>query len=288
MTKPHGRRLPFGMVTRRQGNADLWSAPLRAAQRTRRTLNSGVVRTATGTSAGAVVQVRDIPPVGGTWFARLRRAVPTGGPAFQAVPAIDARWGTAEREKTRGGVILRRAKDNGSELCSLPACTDGASLGRTPPCRATRRQGNADLWPVLPVGAGTAARSAANETDLEQWGGPYSNGYFSRGSGAGSEHPASWQYVVRPPAAGGADRRSAFQAVPAIDARWGTAEREKTRGGVILRTQKTMAANFVRCRRVHADWPYALSLRFVQWCRPALGGLARGRGSPLWVCCFPG
>ena len=31
----------------------------------------------------------------------------------------------------------------------------------TPPCRATRWQGNADLWPVLPVGAGTARRRRA-------------------------------------------------------------------------------------------------------------------------------
>ena len=38
----------------------------------------------------------------------------------------------------------------------------------TPPGRAARRQGNADLWPVLPVGAGTAARSAAKPR-IAQW-----------------------------------------------------------------------------------------------------------------------
>ncbi len=37
----------------------------------------------------------------------------------------------------------------------------GARLGRTPPRRATRRQGNADLWAVLPVGPGTARRRRA-------------------------------------------------------------------------------------------------------------------------------
>ena len=39
--------------------------------------------------------------------------------------------------------------------CTPRQCNslDGASLGPTPPCGVTRRQGNADLWPVLPVGA---------------------------------------------------------------------------------------------------------------------------------------
>ena len=31
-----------------------------------------------------------------------------------------------------------------------------------PPSGATRKHGNADLWPVLPVGAGTAPRSGAS------------------------------------------------------------------------------------------------------------------------------
>ena len=74
----------------------------------------------------------------------------------------------------------------------------------------TRRQGNADLWSAQPRG------SAAGGTDLKQRHGPYGDGYFNRSSGAGAGHPASRQYVVRPPPAGGADRRSAFQAVPAI------------------------------------------------------------------------
>ena len=100
-----------GKGTPTSGQFSRWGpAPLRAAQRTGRTSNSGVVRTATGTSAGAVVQVRDIPPVGGTWFARLRRAVPTGGRRSKRSPRFCAWWRTAER-----------AKNNGSELCSLPA-----------------------------------------------------------------------------------------------------------------------------------------------------------------------
>ena len=69
---------------------------------------------------------------------------------------------------------------------------------------ATRRHGNADLWSAQPRG------SAAGETNLKQRDGPYSNGYFSRSGGAGAGHPASWQYVVRPPPAGCADQRSAF------------------------------------------------------------------------------
>ena len=40
-------------------------------------------------------------------------------------------------------------------------------MAPTPPGGATRRQGNADLWPVLPVGAGTARRRRAAGPPLE-------------------------------------------------------------------------------------------------------------------------
>ena len=49
------------------------------ARRARGTSHSGMVGTATGTSTGAAVRMRDIPPVGSTRFARLRWAVPTEG-----------------------------------------------------------------------------------------------------------------------------------------------------------------------------------------------------------------
>ena len=65
------------------------------ARRARRTSNGGMVRTATGTSTGVAVQVRDIPPVGCTSFARLRRAVPTGGRrslASRIIPPVGSTW----------------------------------------------------------------------------------------------------------------------------------------------------------------------------------------------------
>ena len=80
----------------------------------------------------------------------------------------------------------------------------GSRLGVSPGGTMTRRHGNADLWSAQPRG------SAAGETNLTQRHGPYSNAYFKRSSGAGAGHPASRQYAVRPPPAGGADRRSAF------------------------------------------------------------------------------
>ena len=45
-----------------------------------------------------------------------------------------------------------------------------------PPGRAARRQGNADLWAVLPVGPGTARRRRAAEKDPQVRGGPFSAG----------------------------------------------------------------------------------------------------------------
>ena len=47
----------------------------------------------------------------------------------------------------------------------------GSPLGSTPPCRVTPRQGNADLWAVLPVGPGTARRRRAAGKDPEFRGG---------------------------------------------------------------------------------------------------------------------
>ena len=113
------------------------------------------------------------------------------------------------RDFARGGVLLSAQKTMAAN--SVRCRRDGRCQSRP---HATM-QSDAPARERRPL-VGTAARSAANGTDLEQWGGPYSNGYFSRGSGAGAGHPAGWRYVVRPPAAGGADRRSAFQAVPAI------------------------------------------------------------------------
>ena len=86
------------------------------------------------------------------------------------------------------------------------AVPDGASLGPTPPCGVMRRQGNADLRPVLPVGAGTTARSAAR--------GVYQAAVrmmLNAGVPAERRTPAELGVLpVRPPAAGCADRRSAF------------------------------------------------------------------------------
>ena len=82
----------------------------------------------------------------------------------------------------------------------------GARLGRTPPCRAARWQGNADLWPVLPVGAGTARRRRAAGKDPE----------FGSGSPLGRDpgvqrHPDGWVvHAFRCASRSGADQRSAF------------------------------------------------------------------------------
>ena len=122
-----------------------------------------------------------------------------------------------ERRERRGARLTRRAREESPPGETLmigppahPARDDKAARSPT-----SVWHGDAPARERRPL-VGTAARSAANGTELEQWGGPYSNGYFSRGSGAGAGHPAGWRYVVRPPSAGCADQRSAFQAVPAI------------------------------------------------------------------------
>ena len=83
------------------------------------------------------------------------------------------------------------------------------TAGWLPSRRIPKRHGDAQARERRPL-VGTAARSAAGETNLKQRDGPYCNAYFSRSGGAGAGHPAGRQYVVRPPPAGGADRRSAF------------------------------------------------------------------------------
>ena len=286
----HLRVSPRGTMTRRQGNADLWSAQPRAARRARRTSNSGMApvsaypqearrRAGKGTPTSgrhsrAQRGGRDEPQTAG-WLPSPR--IPKRHAAGETNLNAQARErrplvGTAARSAAGETNLKRR---------------DGSRLGVSPPGTATRRQGNADLWSAQPRAArrarrtsnsgmapvsaypqghddaqarerrplvGTAARSAAGETNLKQRDGSHlrvsprgtmtrrqgnadlwsaqprvarrarrtsnsgmvrtCNAYFSRSGGAGAGHPASRQYVVRPPPAGGADRRSAFPCLP--------------------------------------------------------------------------
>ena len=104
-----------------------------------------------------------------------------------------SRWGLHTGTAPRSGARGRTSQ-----------CQHGARLGTYP----TGQNGAQARERRPPVG--TAARSAAGETDLKQRDGPYSNGYFNRSGGADAEHPAGQRYAVRPPSAGGADQRSAF------------------------------------------------------------------------------
>ena len=149
-------------MTRRQGNADLWSAQPR------------------GSAAGETNLKQ-------RYGSRL--GVSPGGTATRRQGNADL-WSAQPRGSAAGETNLKQRH--------------GSRLGVSPRGTATRRQGNADLWSAQPRG------SAAGETNLKRRHGPYSNGYFNRRGGAGAGHPASRQYVVRPPPAGGADRRSAF------------------------------------------------------------------------------
>ena len=152
-----------GQGTPTSGQFSRWgSAPLRAAQR------GGVYHAAVRMTLNTEVPAEKGPPR--TWgsfsAARLRRAVPTGGRRSRAcAPLCLVAWaprrappGTElscpagcaggrdhERFSRWGSAPLRVAQRSGGSLLSF----------------TTRRAGNADLRPVLPVGAGTAARSAA-------------------------------------------------------------------------------------------------------------------------------
>ena len=121
-------------------------------------------------------------------------------------------------------------------------------LAPMPPSGATRKHGNADLWPVLPVGAGTAPRSGAS-------GVYHAAVWMMLNAEVPAERRTTPELGVLPAArlrravpTGG--RRSLACAPPC-----------RPEGGVVLPTRhlvwaavsqarkKLTAANFVRCRR---------------------------------------
>ena len=95
-----------------------------------------MVRPATGTSTGAAVRVRDIPPVGSTWFARLRRAVPTGGRRSRASRT------TAPVGSTRFAPLCRAAFPGlRATLCGRRLAERAKNSGTEPPVRCPHDRG---------------------------------------------------------------------------------------------------------------------------------------------------
>ena len=147
----HGSRLgvsPGGTATRRQGNADLRSAQPRAARRARRTSNSGMA---------------PVP------------AYPQGNAdLWSAGTSNGGRHGDAQARERRplasspGGGRHSRAQRGGRD--------EPQTAAWLPSRRIPRRHGDAQARERRPrsVGGGTAARSAAGETNLKQRDGPVS------------------------------------------------------------------------------------------------------------------
>ena len=107
------------------------------------------------------------------------------------------------------------AKNRG-DMERWPVLPVGASDRHRAGARNLHRRRWPRLRPVLPVGAGIAARSAANGTNVKHRDGRYCGAYLNKRGGAGRGDPVTQLYAVRPPPAGGADRRSAFPCLRAI------------------------------------------------------------------------
>ena len=73
-----------------------------------------------------------------------------------------SRWGPGTPASSPGGGFSPAPPRAAGREGVLPNASMAHVSAPTPPGRTARWQGNADLRPVLPVGAGTAARSAAN------------------------------------------------------------------------------------------------------------------------------
>ena len=154
------------------------------------------------------------PELGVLPAARLRRAVPTGG--RRSLASASLRLVACGRDVHHPGTALscRRAGP--------------------PTERMARRHGNADLWAVLPVGPGTAARSAAN-------GVCHAPVRMTLDAGVPAERRTAPELGVlpcRPPAAGCADRRSAFPC-----------QRVALHGGVRPRRAPSRNCTFMPARR---------------------------------------
>ena len=142
---------------------------------------------------------------------------------------------------------------------------DGARLGRTPPCRATRRQGNADLWSAQPAEGGRREGPPVR-------GAPLSAGTpaFSVIRTAGWYSPFAALRAAVPAPTGRTGQRSAFLAAGTI---W--------TGGVCA-WGCIFAAKVVRQSRWHggASSPQASRSRA---CRPEVGVPSRPRPSARWA-----
>ena len=113
MSRPHatmhsdaqaGERRTFGRHSRA------------VARRARGTSHSGMVGTATGTSTGAAVRMRDIPQIGSTRFARLRRTVPTGGRRSKRSPRLKRGGVLPSAQKTTAANFVRCLRDRGKSV----------------------------------------------------------------------------------------------------------------------------------------------------------------------------
>ena len=76
-----------------------------------------------------------------------------------------SRWGPGTPASSPGGGFSPAPPRAAGREGVLPNASMAHVSAPTPPGRTARWQGNADLRPVLPVGAGTAARSAAKGVD---------------------------------------------------------------------------------------------------------------------------
>ena len=117
---------------------------------------SAPLRTYSTGQSGAQARERR-PPVGTRWPPASARRIAEWrcGAPLRTYPTGQSSTQARERRPPAGTAARRAA--------AAPPPTVGMApfSARTPPGRAARRQGNADLWAVLPVGPGTAARRAA-------------------------------------------------------------------------------------------------------------------------------
>ena len=116
-----------------------------------------------------------------------------------------SRWGPSDRHRPRGGGRNFRQSPGG--ILPLHGASRRAHLGGYPHGDALER----DLWPVLPVGAGTAARSAANSAVLIEQGVRHSRRYGAPSSALVSRSRACRPEVGVPRAVPAIQRRSAIR-----------------------------------------------------------------------------
>ena len=134
----------------------------------------------------------------GVSFAALRAAMPVWRPAFLA--RISHTHGPKRTPGNRNLLTRKTVTREARIPTDLTACriwnTDSQLVAvkeqvftGPPPSRWCRRSGNADLWPVLPVGAGTARRRRAESRIAT-----HRDGFPSRRC----PHPRRWRFRARP------------------------------------------------------------------------------------------